>query len=146
MFPLSARAKKLAAAEAADSSGHHKLDGKLKNMVLQYLGFSVVAGGREYSFRVRIPEGIDRDFTIAVANAGFLTGGLKYQEGPDVCYRKLLHALVGELTGSPALPWQQLSESEVVDYKSIGPNKAQKRSEEQRVAARQRFRERLQMS
>ena len=146
MFPPSARAKKLAAAEAAaDTSGHHKLEGKLKNLVLQYLGFSVVTGGREYSFRVRVPEGIDRDFTIAVSNAGFLSGGLKYQEGPDVCYRKLLHALVGEQDGSPALPRQQLSDSEVFDYKAIGPNKAQKRTEEQRAAARLRFRERLQM-
>jgi len=145
LFPLSARAKKVAAAEAAaDTSGHQKLDGKLKNLVLQYLGFSVVTAGREYSFRVRVPEGIDRDFTIAVANSGFLTGGLKYQEGPDVCYRKLLHALVGELTGSPALPRQQLSDSELISYKAIGPNKAQKRTEEQRVAARLRFRERLQ--
>jgi len=146
LFPLSARARKQEAADAAETSGHPKLDGKLKNMVLQYLGFAVVAGGREYSFRVRVPEGIDRDFTIAVANAGFLSGGLKYQEGPDVCYRKLLHALAGELTGSPALPRQQLSETELFDYKAIGPNKAHKRTEEQRAAARLRFRERLQMS
>ena len=146
MFPLSARAKKQAAADdAADVSGHPRLEGKLKNLVLQYLGFAVVTGGREYSFRVRCPEGIDRDFTVAVANAGFLSGGLKYQEGPDVCYRKLLHALAGEQTGSPALPRQQLSESELFDYKAIGPNKAHKRTEEQRAAARLRFRERLEM-
>jgi len=146
LFPLSARAKKVAAAEAAaDTSGHHKLEGKLKNLVLQYLGFEVVTAGREYSFRVRIPEGLDRDFVIAVANAGFLSGGLKYQEGPDVCYRKLLHALVGEQSGPLALPRQQLSDSELGDYKAIGPNKAHKRTEEQRAAARLRFRERLQM-
>jgi len=145
LFPLSARAKKAAAAEDAATSGHHKLEGKLKNLVLQYLGFSVVTAGREYSFRVRVPEGIDRDFVIAVANTGFLSGGLKYQEGPDVCYRKLLHALVDELGGSVALPRQQLSDTELSDYKAIGPNKAQKRTEEQRIAARLRFRERLAM-
>jgi hypothetical protein len=126
----------------ADTAGGHKL---LKNLLLQYLGFAVVSAGREYSFRVRSSEGAEREFTVMVGNAGFVSGGLKYQEGPDVCYRKLLHALAGEQPGSPALPRQQLSDSELSEYKSIGPNKALKRTEEQRAAARLRFRERLQL-
>ena len=106
------------------------------NMRIQYLGFSVVASGREYSFRVLGQDNGDRSFTVAIANADFLPGRLKYQEGPDISYRKLLTALALEQSDSIMGLRQQLTESEVADYTAAGKTKARIWTEEQRMAAR----------
>jgi hypothetical protein len=55
----------------------------------------------------------------------------------------LLHGLAVEASETPMLLRQQVSESEVVDYKSVCSPKAAKWTEKQREAARQRFRDRL---
>lgn len=143
MLPLSARARKQEAAETAQAVAGPKSESRLKNMILQYTGFSVAAGGREYSFRVHRPNEEDRGFSVTVDNAGFLTGKLKFQEGPDICYRKLLNALAAEDGDSPALARQHVTESELVDYKTVSSPKASKWTETQREAARQRYRDRL---
>lgn len=115
----------------------------LKKTHLQYLGFSVVTGGREYNFRTAGEDNADRSFIVIVGNAAFLPGRLKYQEGPDLSYRKLLSALAVEQGNSPMGLRQQVTESEVTDYTAAASPKARKWTDEQRATARERFRKRL---
>ena len=109
-------------------------------MGIQYAGFAVVAGGREYSFLVPGPDNMGRAFTMLIQDSAFRRGMLKYQEGPDLCYRKLLSALAAEEGKSPLRSRQQVTESEVVEYTALGRTKGRNWTEEQRQAARLRFR------
>ena len=99
----------------------------------------MVASGREYSFRVPGQDSTDRSFTVLIANAAFRQGLLKYQEGPDICYRKLLSALAAEQDDSPVHLRQQVTESEVAEYTAAGRARGRNWTEEQRLAARRRF-------
>jgi hypothetical protein len=118
---------------------------KAEEMRIQYLGFNVLAGGREYNFLVTVQDEADRTFTVTINQAGFLLGGLKYQEGPDISYRKLRGMLAVEHTDSPPGLRQLVTESDISGYAVMGSGsaKTRKRTEEQRMAAQQRFRERL---
>jgi len=107
--------------------------------MLQYTGFAIVPGGRLYSFSVPGHEAPARCFTVVIENAAFRPGLLKYQEGPEICYGKLLAALSTEEDASPLSPQQRVSEPEVVAYKASGRTKVRKWTEEQRLEAKQRF-------
>ena len=111
--------------------------------LLQYVGVSMIAGSREYSFRVADLLEADRFFTVDIQNVDFLPGRLKYQEGPDICYRKLLSLLEGELSNSPLCLRQQVTGSDVTDYTVAGSARSKKWTEEQRAEARQRLPTRL---
>ena len=58
---------------------------------LRYLGVSVLAGRREYSFVIRDEE--ERRFTLVVCDADFASKRISFQEAPDLCYQKLEAAL-----------------------------------------------------
>jgi hypothetical protein len=67
---------------------------------VEYLDFRNVAEHREYRFRVCGPEGwTESRFRIAIAAFG--AGQVRLQDGPDVCYRKLLWTLAGGATSTP---------------------------------------------
>ena len=111
-------------------------------MRIQYVSFEVFNGGREYTFRVTAEDGEARSFTVIINNADFLPGKLKYQEGPDISYRKLQGMLAIEHIDSPVGLRQLVTESDITGYAVAGPVKTRKWSEAQRMAARQRLRER----
>jgi hypothetical protein len=64
---------------------------------VEYLGFQDVAGYREYRLAVTTADGIvECRFRMAISAFG--PEGLRLQDGPDVCYGKLLRAVAsGEL-------------------------------------------------
>ncbi len=111
---------------------------RVKTKLLQYTGLVVLIGGREYSFRVAELDETDRFFTVSIGNADFLPGKLKYQEGPDICYRKLTTLLAEEKSDSPLCLRQQVSASEAADYAGAGAAKSRKWTDEQRLEARKR--------
>ena len=57
-------------------------------IIVQYLGFQAKRLAREYSFQVR-EGGADRAFTFKIANDAFLSRRARYQDGPDICARRL---------------------------------------------------------
>jgi hypothetical protein len=118
----------------------------MTNDPIRYVGFAVVAKGREYQFRVAgptVPGGNPTDgerfFTMGIAASDFAPGRLRFQEGPDVAIRNLRHMLATE-GGIPLEPHHFLSETNVNDYTAAGPAKNKTWSEEQRNAARLRVR------
>jgi hypothetical protein len=61
-------------------------------IAIQYLGFRDVKGRREYELHaLRGHE--TRRYTVWIELASFSKGRVLLQDGPDVCYQKLLHAL-----------------------------------------------------
>lgn len=107
--------------------------------MLIYTGFTVVPSGREYCFSVPGRDTPDRCFTVIIRNAAFRPGLLKYQEGPGICYGKLLGALAAEQSESPVSVRQYVTESEVAEYQAAGGAKARRWSEERRLEAKRRL-------
>jgi hypothetical protein len=67
---------------------------------VEYQGFRNVAEHREYRLRVTGPGGsTEQLFRIAIAAFG--AGRVRLQDGPDVCYQKLLRSVA---LGEPASP------------------------------------------
>jgi hypothetical protein len=119
----------------------------MTNDPIRYVGFAVVARGREYQFRVAgptVPGGNSTDgerfFTMGIATADFRPGRLRFQEGPDVAIRNLRNMLAAEVGGVPLEAHLFLSETTINDYTAAGPAKNKTWSEEQRNAARVRVR------
>ena len=107
--------------------------------MLQYTGFAIVPGGREYSFSVPGHTAPTRSFALVIKDAAFRPGLLKYQEGPGVCYAKLQAALAAEDADCPLCPRQQVTESEAAEFKAAGRAGVRTWTEEQRLKAKQRF-------
>jgi hypothetical protein len=115
----------------------------IKNQQLQYLGFATVRDGREYTFRFAVQGQPDRSFVMIIDAAGFLSGKLKYQEGPGIGYWKLLGALAAEASDSPIALRQHVTDAEMADYSAGSGGKKKSWTEERRADASRRFREQL---
>jgi hypothetical protein len=112
---------------------------------IRYLGFAVVATGREYQFQVAAEAkgGAERIFTLWIAADDFSPGRLKFQEGPDISLRKLKSLLASEPGGKPLALRHELGESDVTDYTATASSKRKTLTEEQRQMARDRYRHHL---
>lgn len=70
---------------------------------VEYLGFENLAEQREYRLRVYGLEGWS-EFRLRIAVAAFGAGRVRLQDGPDVCYQKLLRAIAcGEAASADAI-------------------------------------------
>src|SRR5882762_8356439 len=67
---------------------------------VEYLGFQNLAEHREFRFCIFRPDGTT-NLRVSIAMAAFGDGRIRLQDGPDVCYQKLLAALAA---GEPAVP------------------------------------------
>jgi hypothetical protein len=66
---------------------------------VEYLGFETVGEHREFRLRVYGPDA-SREFHFRIAIASFTDGGIRMQDGPDVCYQKLLQVAAGDTTSA----------------------------------------------
>jgi len=64
----------------------------LKGTVIQYQGFGNVNGRREYVLDVQRGEETRR-YTVWIELAAFSRGQALLQDGPDICYQKLVREL-----------------------------------------------------
>lgn len=56
--------------------------------IVQYIGFEAKPLVREYIFSVR-EAGVEREFTLNIANEAFLTHRARYQDAPAICALRL---------------------------------------------------------
>ena len=86
-----------------------------KEVIMQFVGYTVKPLGREYTFMVREPPIEPREFTIAIANEAFTERRLRFQDGPDICSAKLRRELLNGANLSPESHFD-LSNAELADY------------------------------
>jgi hypothetical protein len=67
---------------------------------VEYLDFQNVGGHREFLYRVYRPDGWT-ECRLRISIAAFDAGRVRLQDGPDVCYQKLLWTVAA---GEPAIP------------------------------------------
>jgi hypothetical protein len=69
---------------------------------VEYLDFRDVEKHREFRFRVYGADG-SNEFRMRVANAAFDDHRVRMQDGPDLCYQKLLRAIAAGVTLDPGV-------------------------------------------
>jgi hypothetical protein len=81
---------------------------------VEYLGFQNAAEHREFRLRVCGPEG-STEIRMCIAFAAFGAGRVRMQDGPDVCYQKLLRAVAAGETAS--LVTNTIDDVELASYR-----------------------------
>jgi hypothetical protein len=81
---------------------------------VEYVGFRSSAQRREYLLRSHIgPE--TREYTIGIANSAFAARRARFQDGPEICYLRLLK----ELEAAENTPGEHdftITDAELIDY------------------------------
>ena len=62
-------------------------------LVVQYVGFQDAPGRRDYVLLAQLGEKV-REYTVYIDRASFEKRRALLQDGPDICYQKLLRELV----------------------------------------------------
>jgi len=83
---------------------------------VEYLDFKAGEATREYHLRVRRGDEF-HDFTVAIPNEAFLSGRVRYQDAPDICFLKVQRELAA--LEDESLPARSLSmtDHELEEYK-----------------------------
>jgi hypothetical protein len=68
----------------------------VSKLAVNYRGFHDVQGRREYELDARLGDQT-RHYTVWIALAAFSKRQALLQDGPDICYQKLLHELAGSV-------------------------------------------------
>lgn len=89
-------------------------------VIVQYIGFTAGAVVREYSFLVRDEAGQPREYTVTIANEAFVSHRVRYQDGPNICSRRLHRELAANAT-DPSTTQFCITDSELADYKNSSP-------------------------
>jgi hypothetical protein len=84
---------------------------------IQYLGFQQKSGGRDYSFRVQAAKVEAREFVFTITNEEFAERLVRYQDAPDICYRRLQRALAEETAEQPLPRHARVSNQELEEYR-----------------------------
>jgi hypothetical protein len=71
-----------------------------RSVRVEYLEFQDVDQHREYRFRVYGPDG-SGEFRMRMANAAFDARQVRMQDGPDLCYQKLMRVIAAGVTAQP---------------------------------------------
>jgi hypothetical protein len=86
----------------------------VRRLAIQYLGFKDGEGRREYALSAQQGDE-NRRFTVWIAQAAFSERRAMLQDGPDICYQKLLRALESaEPLASDCIP---VTDVDLADYR-----------------------------
>ena len=85
-----------------------------RSVRVEFVDFQNVGAHREYRFRICGSEE-PTEVRLRVAIDGFVTGGVRMQDGPDVCYQRLLREVAAGETAVPELI--TLDDADLVSYR-----------------------------
>jgi hypothetical protein len=84
---------------------------------VEYLDFT--AGDATRVYRLRVRRGTEfHAFTVAIPNEAFLSGRVRYQDAPDICFIKVQQELAArEAEGIPPARALSMSDQELEEYR-----------------------------
>jgi len=91
--------------------------------IVQYVGFTVDALVREYSFVVRDASGQPREYTVTITNEAFVSHRARYQDGPIICSLRLRRELAANATDLAGTQFC-ITDLELADYTTHSSPKA----------------------
>lgn len=83
--------------------------------VIQYVGFRASCSGRVYTFSVREPGALPREFTLTIPNEAFASHRARYQDAPDICSLRL-HQELATTTIDPSTTHFGITDAELAAY------------------------------
>jgi hypothetical protein len=96
----------------------------VNDILMEYMGFTSTALGREYAFHVRFSPQETRDYTVTISSEAFRSRRVSYQDGPNMCSSRLKRELTANLdlpSGTSFL----IDEKEIDDQKLLEMPKRQ---------------------
>jgi len=81
---------------------------------VEYVGFRSGPTRREYTLRMHLGPEI-REFTVGIAHSALTAGRARFQEGPEICYLKLLREMQAA-SDAPGADDFTLTDAELADY------------------------------
>ena len=94
---------------------------------IEYVDFTATEAVREYRLRVR--QGADvHHVTVAIPNEAFLSGRVRYQDAPDICFLKIQQELAAGEEGALPAPALEMTDQELEEYKVAHTPKTNRRS------------------
>ena len=84
-------------------------------LYIQFVACESQAMVRRYTFHV-LQSGEARDFSLTITNEAFVSHRARYQDGPDICTRRLRREL-SDCANPPAGRHFRVSDSELDDYR-----------------------------
>jgi hypothetical protein len=82
---------------------------------VEYVGFRSSAQRREYLLRSHIgPE--TREYTIGIAHSAFAARRARFQDGPEICYLRLMKELEAAENAAPGAHDFTITDAELIDY------------------------------
>ncbi len=103
-------------------------------MYIQYVGFDSATGSRTYTFHVIDAPREARDFTVKVEAEAFRPDSLGLQDGPCICYARLVKELQGQTAESRAEACLSIGERDIKDYlEEHNPKKPHAKKKESHV-------------
>jgi hypothetical protein len=85
-------------------------------MYIQYVDFIPSESTRSYTFNVIDALGKSREFSVIVPLEAFRPSGLKAQDGPGICYERMVLELERETEESRAVTPLQIKDQDIVEY------------------------------
>lgn len=85
-----------------------------ERIAVRYLGFHDVEGRREYRLDAQRGDQVRR-YAVWIELAAFSTRKALLQDGPDICYQKLLREIGSELPGTDDI---EVTEGDLAAYKT----------------------------
>ena len=86
-----------------------------ESLFLQYVGFENRGAVREYAFTLRGSGGTSTEYFVTIANAAFVAHRVRYQDGPEICSRRL-HREFASRTDHPPSTRFSVTDTELADY------------------------------
>jgi|SRR5215470_4905658 len=82
---------------------------------VEYVGFRTGEDRREYLLRSHLGPEV-QEYTVGIALAAFAAGRVRLQDGPEICYLKVLRELQSTEAGAARTPYLTVSDAELADY------------------------------
>ena len=110
-------------AEARQPGQERTIQATAPKLALKYVGFRDVEGRREYALNAQLGQQTRR-YTISIDLTVFSRRQALLQDGPDICYQKLLHELTGlDLEGSDGFA---VNDTDLAAYREAHPAPARR--------------------
>ncbi len=96
-------------------------------ILVEYLEFRAGEASREY--RLRVGRGADvRGVTVAISNEAFLSGLVRYQDAPEICFLKIRRELAAHEDGTLLARDHHMSDQELEEYRVAHATRSRRRS------------------
>jgi hypothetical protein len=82
---------------------------------VEYVGFRTGEDRREYLLRSHLGSEV-HEYTVGISLAAFTAGRVRLQDGPEICYLKIVKELESVESGAARAPHLMVTDAELADY------------------------------